>query len=139
MLRQLISCPKNIFRSLDLRSQISDQKMWIISKSHREKKFFLIFLQSIHQVDMKNVVKCYKDFFPYFKALKTNCVIQITGRKLCQKISIKIQPILIQVSQKLSIYIVLDRSSSSYVFFVQKSEGAMMMLMASTLVTFKTH
>ena len=22
---------------------------------------------------MKNVVKCYKDFFPYFKALKTNC------------------------------------------------------------------
>ena len=23
---------------------------------------------------MKNGVKCYKDFFPYFKALKTNCV-----------------------------------------------------------------
>jgi hypothetical protein len=27
-------------------------------KSHREKKMFWIFLQSIHQVDMKNVVKC---------------------------------------------------------------------------------
>ena len=23
---------------------------------------------------MKNGVECYKDFFPYFKALKTNCV-----------------------------------------------------------------
>ena len=22
---------------------------------------------------MKNGVECYKDFFPYFKALKTNC------------------------------------------------------------------
>ena len=25
---------------------------------------------------MKNGVECYKDFFPYFKALKTNCVWQ---------------------------------------------------------------
>ena len=57
MLRNLISYPKNIFRSLDLRSQISKRIMWIISKSHREKIFFLIFLQSIHQVDMKIVVK----------------------------------------------------------------------------------
>ena len=40
MLRQLISYPKKIFRSLDLRSQISKRIMWIISKSHREKKFF---------------------------------------------------------------------------------------------------
>ena len=47
--------------------------MWIISKSHRENFFFFIFLQSIYQVGMKNGVKCYKDFFPYFKALKTNC------------------------------------------------------------------
>ena len=46
--------------------------MWIISKSHREKCFFLIFLQSIHQVDMKNVVKFSSDFFPYFEALYTN-------------------------------------------------------------------
>ena len=74
MLRQLISYPKNFFRSLDLRSQISKRIMWIISKSHREKKFFLIFLQSIHQVDMKNVVKFSSDFFPYFEALYTNSV-----------------------------------------------------------------
>ena len=40
MLRQLISYPKIFFRSLDLRSQISKRIMWIISKSHREKKFF---------------------------------------------------------------------------------------------------
>ena len=25
---------------------------------------------------MKNGVECYKDFFPYFKALKTNCDMQ---------------------------------------------------------------
>ena len=35
---------------------------------------------------MKNGVECYKDFFPYFKALKTNCdlahekLINIMGR-----------------------------------------------------------
>ena len=43
------------------------------SKSHRENSIFFIFLESPHQVDMKNVVKCYKDFFGYFNALKTNC------------------------------------------------------------------
>ena len=48
--------------------------MWIISKSHREKKKFLMFLQSIHQVDMKNVVKWALDFFPDLKALETNSV-----------------------------------------------------------------
>ena len=44
-----------------------------LKNSNGEKKV-CIFLQSPYQVDMKNVVKCYKDFFPYFKALKTNCV-----------------------------------------------------------------
>ena len=44
-----MSYPKKNFRSLDLRSQISKRIMWIISKSHREKFFFLIFLQSIHR------------------------------------------------------------------------------------------
>ena len=43
------------------------------SKSHRENSISFIFLESPHQVDMKNVVKCYKDFFGYFNALKTNC------------------------------------------------------------------
>ena len=34
-----------------------------------------IFLESSHQLDMKNVVECYKNFFGYFNALKTNCVL----------------------------------------------------------------
>ena len=45
------------------------------SKSHRENSISCIFLESSHQVDMENVVKCYKLFFCYFNALKTNCVI----------------------------------------------------------------
>ena len=45
-----------------------------LKKSHREKKISCIFFQSTHQVGMKNGVECYKDFFGYFKALKTNCV-----------------------------------------------------------------
>ena len=44
-----------------------------LKKGHREKKFFCIFFQSTHQVGMKNIVKCYKDFFGYFNALKTHC------------------------------------------------------------------
>ena len=43
------------------------------SKSHRENSISCIFLESPHQVDMENVVKCYKHFFCYFNALKTNC------------------------------------------------------------------
>ena len=38
-----------------------------------KKKIFAFFFQSTHQVGMKNVVKCYKDFFGYFNALKTHC------------------------------------------------------------------
>ena len=30
--------------------------------------------KATHQVGMNNVVKCYKDFFGYFNALKTHCV-----------------------------------------------------------------
>ena len=43
------------------------------SKSHHENSNFSIFFEFPHQVDMKNVVKCYKHFFGYFKALKTHC------------------------------------------------------------------
>ena len=43
------------------------------SKSHRENSISCIFLESPHQVDMKNVVKCHKHFFGYFNALKTHC------------------------------------------------------------------
>ena len=45
------------------------------SKSHRENSISYIFLESPHQVDMKNVVKCYKHFFCYFNALKTHSVL----------------------------------------------------------------
>ena len=38
-----------------------------------KKFFFAFFFQSTHQVGMKNVVKCYKDFFGYFNPLKTHC------------------------------------------------------------------
>ena len=52
---------------------ISEWIMWIISKSHHD-FYIYIYLKSIHQVDMKNVVKCYKQFFCYFNTLKTHCV-----------------------------------------------------------------
>ena len=58
---------------------LPDELNWLCyfagsSKSHREKSISFIFLESPRQVDMKNVVKCYKDFFGYFNALKTHCV-----------------------------------------------------------------
>ena len=40
-------------------------------RSHRENSISLIFLESPHQVDMKNVVKCWKDFLSYFTTLET--------------------------------------------------------------------
>ena len=42
------------------------------SKGHRENSISFTFLESFHQVDMKNVVKCLKHFFGYFNALKTH-------------------------------------------------------------------
>ena len=41
------------------------------SKSHREISISYIFLQSPHQVEMKNIVKCYKDFLGYSNTLHT--------------------------------------------------------------------
>ena len=41
------------------------------SKSHREISISCIFLQSSNQVDMKNVVKWWKDFLLYFTTLET--------------------------------------------------------------------
>ena len=48
-----------------LSMDISKRIKWI-KKSHREISFFCILFQSTHQVGMKNVVECYKDFFGYF-------------------------------------------------------------------------
>ena len=42
------------------------------SKSHRENSISFIFLESPHQVDMKNVVKSSKHFFGYFNTLETH-------------------------------------------------------------------
>ena len=55
---------------------LSDGLNWLCyfagsSKSHRENSISCIFLESPHQVDMKNVVKCWKDFLWYFDTLKT--------------------------------------------------------------------
>ena len=41
------------------------------SKSHHENSSSFIFLESPHQVDMKNVVKCWKDFLSYFTTQET--------------------------------------------------------------------
>ena len=43
------------------------------SKSHRENSISCIFLESPHQVDMKSIVKCWKEFLWYFATLKTYC------------------------------------------------------------------
>ena len=42
------------------------------SKSHRENSISFIFLESPHQVDMKNVVKSSKHFLGYYNTLKTH-------------------------------------------------------------------
>ena len=41
------------------------------SKSHRENSISSIFLEYPNQVDMKNVVKWWKDFLSYFTTLET--------------------------------------------------------------------
>ena len=42
------------------------------SKSQRENSISFIFLESTHQVDMKNVAKTFKHIFGYFNALETH-------------------------------------------------------------------
>ena len=41
------------------------------SKSHHENSISFIFLESRHQVDMKNIVKSSKHFFRYFSTVET--------------------------------------------------------------------
>ena len=45
------------------------------SKSHRENSISFLFLESPHQVDMKNVVKSSKHFLGYFNTLETHCAV----------------------------------------------------------------
>ena len=42
------------------------------SKSHRENSISFMFLESPHQVDMKNIVKSCKHFLGYFNTLETH-------------------------------------------------------------------
>ena len=44
------------------------------SKNHGENSISFIFLESPHQVDMKNVIKSSKHFFGYFNTLETHSV-----------------------------------------------------------------
>ena len=48
------------------------------SKSHRENSISFIFLELLHQVDMKNVVESSKHFFGYFNTLETHNEIEGT-------------------------------------------------------------
>ena len=42
-------------------------------KTSQSENFFLRFFQSPHQVDMKNVIECPREFFAYFNDLETTC------------------------------------------------------------------
>ena len=71
MLILLILYPKNIFRFIrPVHVHLKTAKM-DLKKSHHEKKNHCIFLQSPHEVDMKNVVECQKEFYAYLNALET--------------------------------------------------------------------
>ena len=75
MLRYLTLCPKNIFRFIwPVHVHLKMDKV-DLKKSHCEIIIFCIFLQSTHQVDMKNIVECQKEFFAYFNALETYSVL----------------------------------------------------------------
>ena len=60
-----------------LRPKISEvfkkQDSSLLSFEHLELTNSLISTVKTHQVGIKNVVNCYKDFFGYFNALKTHC------------------------------------------------------------------
>ena len=62
------------------KNELPDGLNWLCyfagnSRSHRENSIFFIFLELLHQVDMKNVVKSSKHFFEYFNTLETQCVV----------------------------------------------------------------
>ena len=71
--KSFIWYPKSIFRFIRPSMCISKRIKWILKKSHREKKFFCIFFQSPHQVDLKTIVECPREFIAYFNALETTC------------------------------------------------------------------
>ena len=59
------------------KSVLPDGLNWLcyfagISKNYRENSISFIFLESPHQVDIKNVVKSSKHIFGYFNTLETH-------------------------------------------------------------------
>ena len=60
------------------------------SKSLRENSIPFIFLESPHQVGMKNVVKCWKDFLYYFTTLETYCVKLLIDNIFTERLSWKL-------------------------------------------------
>ena len=53
---------------------LKTDKVDLKKKPPWKKKNFAFFFKSPHQVDMKNIVKCFEHFFGYFNALKTHGV-----------------------------------------------------------------
>ena len=60
------------------------------SKSYHENSISFIFLESPHQVDMKNVVKSSKQFFGYFNTLETHSEILQLLYMFSESIELKI-------------------------------------------------
>ena len=60
------------------RAKMCCQTGWIgcatlqVTQSHRDNSISFIFLESPHQVDLKNVVKSFKHFFGYFNTRETH-------------------------------------------------------------------
>ena len=73
MLRKFIWYLKSIFRFIRPSMCISKRIKWIKKKATMKNFFFAFFFQSPHQVDMKNVVECPREFIAYFNALETTC------------------------------------------------------------------
>ena len=57
------------------------------SNNHRENSISFIFLESSHQVDMKNFVKSSKHFFGYFNTLETHSVLTVHAMGNWEKIN----------------------------------------------------
>ena len=93
-----------------------------LKKSHQESFFFHFFFHSTHQVCMKNVVKCYKDFFGYFNALKTHSDLALS-RNLTISYSQRIL-IVVQVNQFQKVQLLSNNLNKNYAWhycYVERS------------------
>ena len=58
----------------------------LLSKSHHGNSISYKFLESPHQVDLKNVVKSSENFFGYFNTLETQCTVCVALHKTAHKL-----------------------------------------------------